>query len=197
MKGFYSARTEGWNSNPTAQAISTEGVFMTLEAHWNATAKLSEPDILRVNMTVELPSEYATALAADTVTQYFTMKKMGGFGKSEYTTVLCDTNPVNATHVTQTVAQFTSASIIGEFMSMWSGSAAPVSPATWQLSTGKQNMGYKDSVYFPSYKSISCEAMLLVDKEDRDETFFGDYEFFMGAEFDSVASGTVWLAVSE
>jgi len=82
---------------------------MTLEAHWNATAKRSEPDILRVNMTVELPSGYATANSADTVTQYFTMKKMGGFGKSEYTTVLCDTNPVNATHVTQTVAQFTSA----------------------------------------------------------------------------------------
>ena len=170
---------------------------MTLEAHWNATAKLSEPDILRVNMTVELPSEYATALAADTVTQYFTMKKMGGFGKSEYTTVLCETNPVNATHVTQAVAQFTSASIIGEMMSMWSISATPVSPATWQLSTGKQNMGYEDSIYFPGYKSISCEAMLPVDKEDRDETFFGDYEFFMGAEFDSVASGTVWLAVSE
>ena len=37
VKGFYSAKGEGWNSN----AGSNDGVFMKLEAHWNATSKLA------------------------------------------------------------------------------------------------------------------------------------------------------------
>ena len=76
VKGFYSAKGSGWNTN----AGSADGVYMTLEAHWNATSKLSEPDILRINMTVEVPAAYATGTPADTLTQFFSMKKMGGYG---------------------------------------------------------------------------------------------------------------------
>ena len=150
-------------------------------------------------MTVEVPAAYATGTPADTLTQFFTMKKMGGYGKTNYTTVFCETTPVNATAVSQTVEQWFSSNLIESSYNMWtsfSGDAAKSATPAWEISTGKLNDMYLNSTNIPGYKTISCEAMLKIDKEGRDDTFFGEYEFSMGTELKRATSPN-WLIASD
>lgn len=98
---------------------------MTLEANWNATARTSESDILRINMTVELPVAFVQDVAANTVATYFSMSKKGGFGKVNYETVFCETTPTGTGgNATQAIAHFNSETLIltGDYTT-WKGLA--------------------------------------------------------------------------